>query len=80
MYLGTNRDAMVETRERPNQQYRQTGVHGCQIVKLLCGQIVMLFGQIGIKYPRKGNNSVILKDKNSNTFHYLHMAITNIIP
>ena len=48
------------------------GVHGCQIVMLCC--------QIGIKYPREGNNSVILKDKNSKILHNFHMAITNLNP
>ena len=32
------------------------------------------------KYPKKGNNSVILKDKNSKNLHNLHMAITNVNP
>ena len=41
-------------------------------------QIIKLCGKIGIKYPRKGNNSVILKDKNSKKLHNLHMATTNL--
>ena len=31
----------------------------------LCGQILKLGGKIGIQYPRKGNNSVVLKYKNT---------------
>ena len=32
----------------------------------------------GIKYQRKGNNSVILKDKNLKNSHNLHMTTTNL--
>ena len=47
---------------------------------MFSGQIVKLCAQIGIKYPGKGNNSVILKDKNSKKIHNLHMATTNLNP
>ena len=45
-------DIIHRTKSKP-----LASVHGCHIVKLC--------GQIAIKYHRKGNNSVILKDKNS---------------
>ena len=49
------------------------GVHGCQIVTLCV--------QIGIKYPRKDKNSVILKYENLfKKMHNLHMAITDLNP
>ena len=41
---------------------------------------VTFSGQNCIKYPRKCNNSVILKDKNSKKIHNLHMATTNLNP
>ena len=41
-------------------------------------QNTKLCRQIGIKYPRKGNNSVILKDKNAKKLHNLHMETTNL--
>ena len=52
----------------------------CTDVRLsyLCDQIVKLCGEISIEYSRKGNNCVILKDKNSKKLHNLHMATTNL--
>ena len=54
----------------------------CRDVRLscLCGQILKLGGKIGIQYPRKGNNSVVLKDKNTKKIHKFHMATTNLNP
>ena len=40
----------------------------------------MLCGEIGIKYPRKGKNSVILKDKDLKKLHNLKTATTNLNP
>ena len=37
-------------------------VQACQIVVFVC-QIIKIGGKIGIQYPRKDNNSAVLKDK-----------------
>ena len=59
----------------------------CRGVRLSCAsiaeckcvcQIIKLSGKIGIKYQRKGNNSVILNDKNAKKLHKLHTATTNL--
>ena len=44
----------------------------------MCARFIKLSGKIGIKYERKGNNSVILNDKNAKKLHKLHTGTKNL--
>ena len=74
---GPRRGEKDERDSAPDRFHIVNPLQGYHIVMFMC-QIIKLCSKIGKKYPRKGNKSVILKDKNSKKIHNLHMATTNL--
>ena len=83
-YVTTQCRSSPNARHCPFMQHGNIGRHYTRYEITTTGrcamvlQIVILCGQIGIKYTRKGNNSDIFKDKHSKRLHILHIAITNL--